>query len=77
MRVARPLRVLSHRPCCAVMQPRATRSFYTAIDCHWLSFLRDLHTNLAAIAVILSQNHSVAPGYCDVTVAARAHQSEE
>jgi microcystin degradation protein MlrC len=32
-------------------QPGATRSFYTVVGCHWLSFLRDLHTNLAVIAV--------------------------
>ena len=33
------------------------------LHCHWLSFLEDvLHTNLAAIAVIFSQNDSVASG---------------
>jgi hypothetical protein len=31
------------------------------IDCHWLSSLRDLPTNLAAIAVIFCQNDSIAP----------------
>jgi hypothetical protein len=35
-----------------------TLSFYTAIDYHWLSLLRDLHSNLAAIDVILYQNDS-------------------
>jgi hypothetical protein len=40
----------------------ATLSFYTGIDCHWLSFLRELHTNLAVVAVIFSQNDSVAHG---------------
>ena len=34
------------------------------IGCHWLSPLRDLQTNLAAIAVTWCQNDSVAPGYC-------------
>ena len=29
---------------------------------HWLPFLRDLHTNLAVVAVICSQNDSIAPG---------------
>jgi hypothetical protein len=29
--------------------PRATLSFYTVIDCHWLPLLRDLHSNLAGI----------------------------
>jgi hypothetical protein len=42
----------------------ATLSFYTVIGCHCLSFLtcRDLHDNLAAIAVVFYQNDSVAPG---------------
>jgi hypothetical protein len=49
----------------------------TAIDCHWLSFLRDLCSSLAVIAVILLSNlaaiavilrskrqcRCVAPGY--------------
>ena len=41
-------------------------SFYmcTAIGCRWLSSLRDLQTNFAAIAVTWCQNDSVAPGYC-------------
>ena len=34
------------------LQPGATPSFYSVIDCHWLSFLTDLHSNLAVIAVI-------------------------
>ena len=42
--------------------PTATLSFYTVIGCHWLAFLTDLHTNLAVIAVIRSQNDRVAPG---------------
>ena len=28
---------------------------YTFIDCHWLLFLRDLHSSLAAIAVIFTK----------------------
>jgi hypothetical protein len=36
-------------------------SFYAAIDCHWRSSLRDLHSNLAVIVVIFCQNDSVAP----------------
>jgi hypothetical protein len=45
-------------------QPRATLSLYTAIDCHsTLSFLRDLHRNLATImiAVILFLSKRVPP----------------
>ena len=54
-------------------QPRATLSLYTAIDCHsTLSFLRDLHRNLATImiAVIFCQNEC-RPGL------ARANSSEQ
>jgi hypothetical protein len=43
----------------------ATMSFYIVIGCHFkflLSFLRDLRTNLAVIAVIFSQNDSVTHG---------------
>jgi hypothetical protein len=39
----------------------ATLSFYTVIDCLWRSFLRDVHRNLAVIAVIFCPNDSVAP----------------
>jgi hypothetical protein len=46
---------------------RATLSFYTVIGCHWLSLLRNLHTNLAAVAVIFCRNDSdVAPGLVHV-----------
>ena len=30
------------------------------LDCHWLPFLRDLHSNLAVIAVNFDQNDSVS-----------------
>jgi hypothetical protein len=44
-------------------EPWMTLSFHTAIPhCHSLSFLRDLHSGLAAIAAIFSQNGSVARG---------------
>jgi hypothetical protein len=35
-------------------------SFCTAIDRHWLPFLRDLHSNIAVTAVIVCQNDSPA-----------------
>jgi hypothetical protein len=37
-------------------------SFHTVTDCHGLPFLRDLHSNLAIVAVIFCRNDSVAPG---------------
>jgi hypothetical protein len=37
--------------------------FYAVIGCHWLLSLKDLHSNLAAIAVIFCKNDSVATGY--------------
>jgi hypothetical protein len=37
-------------------------SFYNVIGCHWLPFLRDLRSVIAAIAVTCCQNDSVAPG---------------
>jgi hypothetical protein len=37
-------------------------SFYTVVDGHWLSFLRDLYDNLAVIAVIFGPSGSIAPG---------------
>ena len=37
-------------------------SCHTAIDCHWLPLLRDLHSSLAVMAAILNQTDSVAPG---------------
>jgi hypothetical protein len=43
-------------------EPGVTLPFYTVADCHWLSFLRALHSNLAVIAVNLCQNDSAAPG---------------
>jgi hypothetical protein len=43
-------------------QPWATISFHTVIGRHWLSFLRDLHSSLAVIAVIFCQNDNVASG---------------
>jgi hypothetical protein len=39
---------------------RATLSFYTVIDCRRLPLLRDLHSDLAAIAVIPCRNDSAA-----------------
>jgi hypothetical protein len=44
-------------------QPRATLSFYTAVDRHWLPFLRESHDNLAIVAVMSSQADNVAPGW--------------
>ena len=44
-------------------QPLPALSLYTAIDCHWLSFLRYLHINRAGTAVIFSHNASIAHGY--------------
>jgi hypothetical protein len=38
----------------------ATLSFYAVVDCHWLSFLRDLHTNCVVIAVF-SVKMTVSP----------------
>jgi hypothetical protein len=41
------------------------QKFYMFIDCRWLPFLtfcRDLHSNLAAIAVMFRPNSSVAHG---------------
>jgi hypothetical protein len=35
-----------------VPSPGAALSLYIAIGCHWLSFRRDLHSNLAAMAAI-------------------------
>jgi hypothetical protein len=37
----------------------ATRSFYAATDCHWLPLHRDLHSCMAAIAIIFFQNDRV------------------
>jgi hypothetical protein len=34
----------------------------TVVDCHRLSFLRGVHSNLAVIAAIFCRNDSVAPG---------------
>jgi hypothetical protein len=39
-----------------------TLSFYTAIGCPGMSFIRDLHANLAFIAVICCQSDSVVHG---------------
>jgi hypothetical protein len=52
----------AHPPECAMPQPGATLSVHTAIDCHWRSFLRDLHSDPDAIAVIFCRNDSVALG---------------
>jgi hypothetical protein len=41
----------------------------TAIDCHWMSFLRDLHDNLAVIetlAAISSRWMRLVPSFCTV-----------
>jgi hypothetical protein len=54
--------VQPHDQVLALAWPRATLLFYTVIGCHWLSFHRDLPTNLAVIAVIFSQNDSGALG---------------
>lgn len=35
---------------------QVTLSFYTVIICHWLPVIRDLHSKLAIIAAIFSQN---------------------
>ena len=43
--------------------PQGALSLYTAIDCHWLSFLRYLHINRAGTAVIFSHNTSITHGY--------------
>jgi hypothetical protein len=43
------------------------------LRCHWLSFRRNLHTNLAVIAVIFSQNDSVGLGYNKAKRLRRAH----
>jgi hypothetical protein len=40
----------------------ATLNFYTVIGWHWRALLRDLHTNLAVVAVNFHQNDSVAHG---------------
>jgi hypothetical protein len=40
----------------------STLSFYTVTDYHWLPFRRDLHRNLAIIAVTSCQNGGVARG---------------
>jgi hypothetical protein len=41
---------------------QATLSFYTVTDYHWLSLVRDLHSNLAVIGVVFCPNDSVTPG---------------
>ena len=46
-----------------VEYPRATLSFYAVVDCHWLSSLRDSHSDLAVIADIGCRNDIVAPGF--------------
>ena len=41
----------------------------TAIDCHWMPFLRDLHDNLAVIetlAAISSRWMRLVPSFCTV-----------
>jgi hypothetical protein len=40
----------------------AALSFYTFLGCHRLSLHRDLHSNLAVIADMFSQNDSAATG---------------
>ena len=42
--------------------PRAALPFHTVVGWRCLSFLGDLHSSLAGIAVIFCQNDSVAPG---------------
>ena len=41
------------------------------IGCHWLPFVRDLHSSLAVIAVIFGQNGSIAPGHADRAISTR------
>jgi hypothetical protein len=43
--------------------PRAGLSFYTVIDCHWLSFIRDLHSDLAIISCSCGPNDRPTLGY--------------
>ena len=45
------------------------------LHCHWLSFLRDVHSYLAVIAVIFCQNVSVALGYPEPSKPPAASQS--
>ena len=40
---------------------RHCHSFYNVTDCHWLSFLRDVHSHLAAIGLSLSVRMTVSP----------------
>ena len=42
--------------------PGATPSFYAITDCYSLSFIRDLYSNIAVIAVIFCRNDRVALG---------------
>ena len=53
---------------------RTTLPFCTAIGCHWRAFPRDLHSNLAAIAVMFSSNDSVARGPARCNSHRRAEQ---
>jgi hypothetical protein len=58
-RLARPVAVVARAPGRSTGYPRATLSFYTVIDCHWLPLLSDLHSSLA---IIFCQNDSVVHG---------------
>ena len=40
---------------------RLARGDAVTLHCHWLSFLRDSHTNLAVVAVIFGQNDKCRP----------------
>jgi hypothetical protein len=42
--------------------PGATLAFDTVVGCHWLAFLRDLHSSPAGMAAIFCRNDSAAPG---------------
>ena len=73
----RPLRRVSARGRCGAFDTeshtgsgetsqRAARPFYTAVDCHWMPFFRDVHSNLAVIAIIFCRDDGTAPG-CDAS----------
>jgi hypothetical protein len=42
--------------------PGAALPLCTAVGCHHLPFLGDLHSNIAVTAVMFSQHDSAAPG---------------
>jgi hypothetical protein len=40
---------------------RALEASYAGIDCHWRSFLRDAHSDVAAIAAVLCFKMAASP----------------